>query len=138
MKKQLSTTEVQDVLLKLEIYLSDLKVRWDQENPQKSWFHIPSNYLLKSTIFMISVIDELVLFVEDIIPDGADKKIAVLTLINRLYDYIVVQAFPIWLKPFSNTIKNIIVGVLISNLIDFMVKKYNSGYWSVQQEVAND
>jgi len=138
MKRQLTAFEVQDVLRKLELYLNDLKVRWDQENPGVgSWFTVPRSYILKATIFIVGILDELITFVEPIIPEGSDKKAAVVAVVSKLFDYIVVQAFPFWLKPFAGTIKAIVVGIIISHLIDFIVSKYNSGYWSMKQEATN-
>lgn len=138
MKRQLTAGEITDVLQKLEGYLSDLKARWDQENPGgRSWFKLAIPYITKSTEFIVSILDELILFVEGIIPEGSDKKAAVMTLIGKLFDYIVVQAFPIWLKPFTSTIKLVVVNILVSNLIDFIVGKYNAGFWNQKQEANN-
>lgn len=138
MKRQLTAPEVQDVLQKLELYLSDLKVRWDQENSgNSSWFSMSRGYILHATTFIINVLDELITFVEPLIPEGNDKKAAVMTMVSKLFDYIVIQAFPLWLKSFSGTIKAIVVGVIINNLVDFIVSKYNSGYWSMKQEVPD-
>lgn len=129
MKKQLNAMEMQTVLDKLESYLVDLKSRWDQETESKSWWKITRTYLVKSTIFLIDSIDELVLFVENIIPEGSDKKLAVLTLLGKMFDYIVVNAFPFWLRPLAPTIKTIVIDIIISHLIDFIVGKYNAGFW---------
>jgi hypothetical protein len=139
MKRQLTAFEVQDVLRKLELYLNDLKVRWNQENPGgvRSWFTVPRSYILQATTFIVGIIDELITFVEPVIPEGSDKKAAVLAVVGKLFDYIAVQAFPFWLKPFAGTIKAIVVGIIISHLIDFIVAKYNSGYWSMKQEATN-
>lgn len=138
MKRQLTAFEVQDVLRKLDLYLNDLKVRWNQENPGVGyWFTVPRSYILKATIFIVGILDELITFVEPIIPEGSDKKAAVVAVAGKLFDYIVVQAFPFWLKPFAGTIKAIVVGIIISHLIDYIVSKYNSGYWSMKQEATN-
>jgi hypothetical protein len=138
MKRQLTASEVQDVLQRLDSYLSDLKSRWDKENPgNRSWFTIPRNYILKGTAFIVNILDELITFVEPIIPNGSDKKAAVLAICSKLFDYIAVQSFPFWLKPFSKAIKEIAVGILLGHLIDFIVNKYNSGYWSMTQEATN-
>lgn len=136
MKKQLTTDEVQDVLGKLEAYIVDLKTRWDQENPvSKSWWKVPRSHILNATKFIINCLDELINFVEPIIPNGADKKEAVIAVAANIFDYIVVNAFPVWLKPFSAMIKTIVVDVIINAMIDFIVAKYNAGFW--KQEVIN-
>lgn len=138
MKRKLSALEVQDVISKLESYLNDLKTRWNQENPgNKSWWRVSQLYLIKATSFILSILDELILFVEPLIPEGSDKKVAVIAMTSKLFDYIVTQAFPIWLKPFSKTIKEIIINVIVSHLVDFIVAKYNSGYWQTEQEAKN-
>lgn len=140
MKRELTAAEAQDVLEKLELYLNDLKIRWDHEKSESanSWFSIPRSYILKATIFIVSILDELITFVEPIIPEGSDKKIAVMAVVNKLFDYIVIQAFPLWLKPFAETIKSILVGIIISHLIDFIVEKYRSGYWMINLKGSND
>jgi hypothetical protein len=138
MKKQLTEIEQQNVINKLESYLKDLKIRWDQENQNvKNWIFLDQKTLFNFAQFILNVIDELIIFVEQNIPDGTDKKAAVLSVVGKLFDYIAIQAFPFWLKPFTSFIKQIVVNITISELIDYIVSKYNSGYWSLQQEAAN-
>lgn len=132
-KRQLTTDEIQEVIAKLDQYLADLKARWDQENPgNRSWWKITKTYLVTSTMFIINILDELIIFVEGIIPAGDDKKAAVTAVVEKLFDYIVVQAFPIWLKPFAPVIKDIIVNIIIGKLIDYIVGKYNAGFWNME------
>lgn len=136
-KRKLTTDEIQDVIAKLDQYLVDLKARWDQENPgNHSWWKIPKSYLVSSTIFIINILDELIVFVEGIIPAGDDKKAAVTAILLKLFDYIVVQAFPIWLKPVAPIIKDIVVNIIVGKLIDYIVDKYNAGMWNM--EVTTD
>ena len=80
----------------------------------------------------------MILFVEKIIPQGSDKKFAVVTIVDRLFDHIALTAFPIWLKPFAPIIKKIVIDIIVSSLIDFIVSKYRNGYWSVKQESLNE
>ena len=61
------------------------------------------------------------------IPRGADKKLAVMAVLSKIFDYIVVQAFPVWMTPFAAIIKEMIVGVVISQLVEFIVSKYKNG-----------
>ena len=140
-KRELTNNEVQDVISKLESYLSDLKVRWNQENPgRRSWFRLSNTYVYAASKFIINILDECILFIDDLIPGstGAEKKAAVLAMVMNLYKYISVQAFPIWLMPFSPMLEGIVL-IVINILIDFMVAKYNSGYWTAtpQQEASN-
>ena len=139
MKKHLSAIEEQDVILRLDLYLKDLQDRWDRESQKKySWIKINKNYIFECTVFIINILDELILFVEKIIPQGSDKKFAVVTIVDRLIDHIALTAFPIWLKPFAPIIKKIVIDIIVSSLIDFIVSKYRNGYWSVNQESLNE
>ena len=75
MNKKLSADEIQNVLEKLEDYISDLQKRWDQENVEKkSWWKLNTKYLISSTLFLINALDEIIVFVEGLIPDGQQKK----------------------------------------------------------------
>ena len=133
MKRQLTLQETKVVISQLESFFEDSKKRWLQENPRiKSWFGIHHENLIHDAKFMIKITDELILFVENLIPNGPDKKIAVLYVISKLFDFIAATTFPIWLKPFTAIIKEIIVSIIITQLIDFMVDKYNAGFWETQ------
>lgn len=133
-KRQLSTDEIQEVLNKLEDYLNDLKARWDSEGvTEKGWLFTARTRLVKGVAFLINCLDELIQFVEDLIPEGKDKKAAVISVLEKLYDYTVAQAFPIWLMPFAPAIKKIVINIVISVAIDFVVGKYNAGIWNMEQ-----
>jgi hypothetical protein len=135
MEKNLTTDQIQEVLHKLSSFLEDSKAQWDSENPEKkAWFSVNKGVVIKATIFLISVTDNLIQFVENIIPVGSDKKAAVLLITAKLFDYISAQAFPIWLRPFVPVIKEVVVSVIISNLIEFIVQKYKAGYWKTEKE----
>lgn len=133
--RQLTADEVQEVLRRLESALNDLKARWDTENPGMSWWQIHRTYLVKSATFIIHSLDEIIQLVEEMIPDGTDKKAAVLIVAKRLFDYIVSTVFPFWLRPFTGIIKGIVVDVIIDNMIEFIVGKYNAGYWKKEEDV---
>jgi len=133
-KRQLSTDEIQEVLKNLEIYLNDLKIRWDNEGvTSKGWLFLARTRLVKGTIFITNCLDELIQFVEYLIPEGKDKKSAVLSILGKLFDHVVYEAFPIWLRPFTPTIKKIILDAIIGVAIDFIVAKYNAGIWNMEQ-----
>jgi len=133
-KKNFMTPEdIKQAIIECEQCLVKLKNKWDQEKPEKTgWFSVSSDYLLKGTIFIINSIDDMIQFVEPIIPTGADKKAIVLLVTSQLYDYVLVPIFPIWLKPMSGTIKKLLISIIISELVDFIVKKYRSGLWSTE------
>ena len=79
--------------------------------------------------FVIDAIDDFIVFVDDQITTGADKKATVLAALMSLYDNIVTPLLPLWLRPFSGQIKTFIFSIVISTLIDFIVNKYRTGYW---------
>ena len=133
-KRQLSTDEVQEVLQNLEDYLNDLKTRWDSEGvTDKGWLFMARTRIVKGTAFIINCLNELIQFVEDLIPDGKDKKAAVMSVLEKLFDHVIYEAFPIWLKPFAPAIKKIVLDVIIGVAIDFIVGKYNAGIWNMEQ-----
>lgn len=135
--QSLGTDEVQEVLNSVEAFLENLKAEWnDSDDPGKAgWFFINKVRLVTGTIFIIDSLDRMIQFVEDLIPAGEDKKAAVMLVVGNLYDYIVVQAFPIWLKPFSGAIRKVIVEILIGSMIDFFVGKYRAGAWNMDDVI---
>jgi hypothetical protein len=110
-----------------------LVAKWDltSESAQISWWRIGTTSInfKNAAKFLLGCVDELVALVEAYIQSGKDKKATVLFAVALLYDYIVAQALPIYLKPFAGKIKNLIIGVLVSELIDFIVSKYRAGAW---------
>lgn len=120
-----------EVLSKLEVYLESLKNQWDSMYPNRSsWLSVKKTYIIDSTIFLVSVLDDLVVFVQKHVEKGSDKKAIVLSMSSNVFDYIVGQAFPVWLRPFAPAIKEIVVSIVISQLVEFIVKKYKEGSWS--------
>ena len=129
-KRQLTSDEIQVVLQRLESYLNDLKTRWDVEGvAETGWLFIAKKRLVKGTAFILHCIDELIQFAEELIPEGKDKKAAVMSVLEKLYDYVIDPAFPIFLKPFAPTIKKIVLDIIVSIIIDFFVSKYKTGFW---------
>ena len=49
--------------------------------------------------------------------------------VDFLYDYIVREALPIWMRPFAGKIKEYVINVLVSASIDWIVSKYREGIW---------
>jgi len=134
-KKQLTTDEVQEVIQVINNYLVDLKNRWDAEKPPYvSKFGICRNYLLQGTLFLLETTDEMIQFVEGIIPNGKDKKETVLLVAATLFDHIIISVLPMYLKPFSSLIRKVAIEILFSEMIEFIVEKYNSGYWKIKNE----
>jgi hypothetical protein len=136
MNKNITTDQVQDVLHKVSLYLEDAKNQWDNQNPEKkTWFSTSKNNLIKAATFLINITDDTIQFVEDFIPKGQDKKAAVILVITKLFDYIASKSLPTYLAPFVPTIKEILISIIISNLIEFIVSKYKSGYWKYLSQV---
>ena len=140
MKKTIMTTEeVKSAVTQCEQFLFDLKKKWDEEKPKKSgWVSIPTDYLLSGTIFIIKSIDDMIQFVEPIIPKGEDKKAVVMLVAGQLYDYIVISIFPLRLRPMSSTIKKILISIVVGELIDFIVSKYRNGLWNMEKNDKKD
>lgn len=124
-----------EVLSKLELYLSSLKSQWDAQNPKSSsWLSLNKSYILNCTVFLVSMLDDLIVFVQAHIQKGSDKKAVVLSMSADVFDHIAVQAFPVWLKPFAPVIKEIVVSIVISQLVEFIVSKYKEGVWRVTDD----
>lgn len=135
MKKDLATDQLQEVLKQLVLFLDDAKKQWDVQNPNaKSWLGFNKGMLIKATSFMLAMTDDLIQFVETMIEAGPEKKAAVLLIMTQLFDYVFKAAIPIWLKPFTPIIKQIVVNIIIGNLIEFIVAKYKAGYWKMEQK----
>lgn len=131
-KRQLTASDIDTVIKQLDGYLAALKQNWDGQArglPTRSWWSINRLRLAGGVQFIIDSLDKLVLFVEDLIPTGSDKKSAVVSILDKLFDYVIAPALPIWLKPFIPVIRGIIIDIVISNMIEFVVGKYNKGIW---------
>jgi len=111
---------------------------WDasKEEKKKSWWDFWKFWkwgakidLGSVTKFLLDSLDEFINMVDDVLEDGADKKATVLKYIDALYEYVVKEAVPIWLKPFAAKIKEYIIYNLISTSIDWIVGKYRNGEW---------
>lgn len=134
-KQQLTANEVKEVVESVRFYLSDLKSRWDEEKPKLNrWFGMSREYLVKGTMFIMKSIDEMIQYVEGVIPVGKDKKEVVMAVAGNLFDYVIAECLPIWMKPMKSTIRKIIIDVLVSQMIDLIVEKYNSGFWNKKNE----
>jgi len=116
-----------EVFSKLESYLSLLKFKWDSIHPKE--YKLNKSRIVDCVVFILSALDNLILFVQDNIPKGSDKKMAVMAVVTDLFSYILVNNAPIWLKPFIPLIKEIVVNLIISQLVEFIVSKYKEGVW---------
>lgn len=116
------------VIKEVEQRLQFYRDLWDARVARRSFWG-PRVSLSSLTNFLMVALDDLVIAVGSYVISGPDKKATVLDAIDRLYDYTVREALPIWIRPFAGPVKNYIVYVLISNAIDWMVAKYQSGNW---------
>lgn len=116
----------------VESMLEGLKRAWDAGESKRSFWKGGAS-LSKVTGFLLYALDGLVNAVSECVLTGPDKKATVLDAIDRLYDYTVREALPIWLRPFAGPIKAYIIHVLVSSAIDWVVAKYRSGSWSAKE-----
>lgn len=131
-KRNLTASDIDAVIKQLDGYLATLKQNWDAQAaglPTRSWWSINRLRLAGGVQYIIETLDKLILFVEDLIPAGSDKKSAVVSILDKLFDYVIAPALPIWLKIFVPAIRGIVIDIVISNMIEFVVGKYNKGIW---------
>ena len=99
---------------------------WDESKIRKSaWARFDSS---KITNFLMRALDDFIVAVDSSNILGEDKKATVLFATERLYDYIIREAMPIWMVPFAGAVKNYIIYVLVSSAIDWIVSKYKDGW----------
>lgn len=118
----------------VELKIQALSAAWDEQvkdMPKASWWKrlFGGVKISAVTTFLMGAVDELIQTVEEFIDYGPDKKATVLDGIDRLYEYVIKEALPIWLRPFAKQVKQYVIYVLISNAIDWMVGKYRDGNW---------
>lgn len=121
---------VEKLTLDVNSFINTLKVKWDD---LKISLKETGTFSFKAAVkFLFFSLDALIAFAENVLPGetGADKKATVLLGIGVLYDYVLKQFIPMWLKPFANSIKVFVVGTLCSIAIDWIVSKYNKGAWA--------
>lgn len=101
---------------------------WDEQNQDANKWFKKINFS-KVTVFIIMALDDFILTINRISIPGADKKATVLNAIDRLYDYIMQEGTPIWMRPILSPIKQYVIYVLVSFAIDWIVEKYKNGDW---------
>lgn len=77
--------------------------------------------------YLTESLDDLIVFLVQQNLSGADKKATVIAEIDKLYDTAITGILPFYLQPFSGWIKNYVINIQMSHLIDFLVAKYQSG-----------
>jgi hypothetical protein len=116
----------------VETYVNIMTAEWDKAKGSIPWWQFwKRNSMVRVTNFLLKSIDDLIAYVDELVDlHGSDKKATVLRAVELIYDYIVKEAMPIWLKPFAGRIKEIIILDVISPAIDWMVAKYRDGSWN--------
>lgn len=112
-----------------ELYAESTKRLWEALQNVKTGFTVSKADLITASKFLLTALDEAVKYAQENMTVGAEKKVFVLTVIGRLYDSTIGPLLPYWLYPFSSYLKNFVVNILLSQLIDYVVGKYKSGDW---------
>jgi hypothetical protein len=81
------------------------------------------------TSFLLFALDELITAANEVLISGPDKKATVLSGLDKLYEYVIKEALPIWLRPFASAVKQYVIYSLASYAIDYIVLKYKNGNW---------
>lgn len=111
---------------KINVYLEYALNKWNTLYSNKLSDKL---FLSNATAFLLNCLDESINLVEECISNGVDKKSTVLLIMTYLFDKIISNSMPIYLKPFNILIKKFVINILLSILIDFIVNKYNNGSW---------
>lgn len=117
----------------IDEYIEALIAHWnanvvDQDTPwYKKWWRKTDLYSV--TKYLLFSLDQFIHMVDDIIEKSADKKATVLAAAEKVYDFVIREAIPWWLRPISGKVKDVILNVVISSSIDWIVEKYRSGDW---------
>ena len=117
--------------LKTEIseFVEGLKTKWTES--KKELTSLKKLSIQYATKFMILALDSLILFVDSILGDesGANKKATVLVALSLVYDFVIKEILPVWLRPFASKIKLFVINVVASIAIDWIVSNYRNGIW---------
>jgi len=116
----------------IDALVEKLKANWDAAKLELSKHGKVTITMINVTGYLLSCVDSLITCANTMLIDvrGADKKATVLAAVGIIYDYIVVQALPFWLKPFSTRLRVLIIDTVMSIAIDWIVSKYNNGVWT--------
>ena len=112
-------------------FVDSMKALWDSTKEKTSWWKVWREAKISAvTKFLLKCLDDLIGYVDEIVDtSGPDKKATVLLAITQIYDYIIKEAMPIWLKPFASVVRSYIIDSLIAASIDWIVEKYRHGDW---------
>ena len=110
-------------------FAKDIVQNWKDENDDS--FSFNSSSLAKLSSDLLIYLDSSIHYAEDnnIDSTGQGKKTIVLAMMQIIFIGIVSNNLPIYLKPFDQLIKFLVIHVFLSVIIDFIVKKYKDGIW---------
>lgn len=110
----------------VQSYINEILAAWSKLDAQvkKKWPEVIS--------FGLKACDYLVRMIEKVALSGPDKKATVIAALSAVYDIVIAQSLPLYLKPFNTKIKEFVFGVIVSAMIDYIVSKYNEGAWNPQ------
>lgn len=115
----------------LQSKIDSLCIQWDKTEEKVPWWKIwKTKGFVLVTNFLLAALDDFVNHVDKLNLSGPDKKATVMKAVSILYDYVVREAFPIWAKPFSSRIKDILINHVLAAAIDWIVAKYHDGVWT--------
>lgn len=115
--------------------------KWKAENSAMSWWKKSKVGYTQITAFILNSLDKLIIKIEEYQEiNGPDKKATVLEAIKSIWAEVVKEAVPIWLKPFIPIMRFVIIEIIVPYMIDWIVEKYNKGWWKreINKEVKND
>jgi hypothetical protein len=107
----------------------ELSNKWDEKIKNSNYWLKNKVSLATISLFLLGSLDELIITINDFLESGPDKKATVLYGLDRLYEYVLREGIPIWLRPFATLIKNYVIYSLASSAIDYFVAKYKQGAW---------
>ena len=117
----------------IESYVKIMAAEWDAGKETISWWRVFTKAKMSFhhvTDFLLKALDDCIAYVDEWVDvEGPDKKATVLEAVSKLYDYVIREAMPIWMRPFAGPIKNYIISGMISPAIDWIVDKYRNGAW---------
>jgi hypothetical protein len=117
------------VVPEFEEKIIELSNQWDEKiKNSNSWIKNRVS-ITTITLFLIGALDELIVTINEFLESGPDKKATVLNGLDRLYEYVLREGIPIWLRPFASVVKNYVIYSLASSAIDYFVAKYKNGVW---------
>ena len=112
--------------------VKSLQAKWVEDNPPPKWWQFWKKVDLRKVVkFILAALDEMIIAVEKEIASGPEKKAIVIAACVVVYEFVVANALPTALKPFSTQIENFIIHIVIASAIDWIVEKYRNGSWTI-------